>query len=243
MQSILSVLDSKRFGINISKIDDIDVILGENFLSLLKSECIDLVITRLSAERIKDLNKLEHLGFEVKDIQSTYKFDYNRSTIDNKLKIDVEIRDAELRDVNKLMDISKSSFNNYGHYFADSKLNRNASIEIYSDWIRRSVEESDVADKVFVAEIGEDIAGFLSFKIIRNEKSFAKGGIGAVSSDYRNSNIFSKLVLNGLVWGKTMGLDWEEHNVLCTNYPVNGVFSKLGFRIAHSFITLHYWVI
>jgi hypothetical protein len=45
-----------------------------------------------------------------------------------------------------------------------------------------------------------------------------------------------------LHWGKEIGLDWEEHNVIINNYPVNRSFVRSGFHIYKSFVTLHHWI-
>ena len=93
-----------------------------------------------------------------------------------------------------------------------------------------------------VADYHGEIAGFLSFKIHTNKTDrYAAGGLGAVTPKHRDKNIFRQIAEAGLFWGKENGLDWEEHNVLITNYPVNRSFSKIGFKVFRSFVTLHYW--
>lgn len=244
MTNYLSQIDTKRFGFNIAKINNIKIIQKDGFIQTLKLQGVKLIISRVSSENISAINNLENIGFRIKDIQSTYKFDLDRYDINtSSLNPEISIREASKDDILELSSISKISFDGYGHYFADDRLDKNQCREIYNDWIQKSVLDNNIADKVFIAIINEEIAGFLSFKIYEeNKKKYGTGGIGAVSEKFRSKNVFSTLTLKGLLWGKTIGLKWEEHNVLNTNYPVNRVFSKLGFSIERSYITFHYWL-
>lgn len=244
MKSFISTIDSNRFGFNIAKVNNLEILLKENIFQEFKKEGVKLIISRIFTEKINEINFLENKGFRIMDIQSTYRFDIDKYKIDlSFLNPDIIIRDAKDIDIMELTAISKESFEEYGHYFADNRLDNKVCREIYDDWIRRSIIDKNVADKVLVAEINGEIAGFLSFKIFeKNNMKFAAGGLGAVSNKFRNKNVFSTLTLHGLIWGDSIGLNWEEHNVLNTNYSVNRVFSKLGFTIRNSYLTLHNWI-
>jgi len=201
-------------------------------------------LTKVAAKNLELINELELLKFTLKDIQVTYKFDLNKNLLKDKLiSENLLIRESTLNDIEALQVIASSSFLNYGHYSNDTKLDTMKCRDIYSDWTKRSCEDKNVADKMFVAESNGEIAGFLAFKIFHdNDKVYAAGTLGAVSEKYRNLNVFRALTLDALHWGKEICLDWQEHNVLITNYPVNSSFIKSGFLICNSFITLHHWI-
>ncbi len=244
MRTYISTIDSNRFGFNIAKVNDFEILQRENILEVFKIEEVKLIISRISTENINEINHLENIGFRIMDVQSTYRFEINKYKINlSFLNPDIIIRDAKDIDIMELTTISKESFEEYGHYFADNRLDKRLCRKIYDDWIHRSIIDNNIADKVLVAEIDGELAGFLSFKLFKkNNFKYAAGGIGAVSSKFRSKNVFSTLTLQGLIWGNSIGLDWEEHNVLNTNYPVNRVFSKLGFTIRNSYLTLHNWL-
>ena len=116
-------------------------------------------------------------------------------------------------------------------------------MDIYKDWAYRSCTDIKVSDKVVVAQIGDEVAGYLGFKVFDTGKSiYAAGVLGAVSQKFRGKDIFRKITIKGLLWGQENKFDWEEHNVLITNHPVNRSFSRLGFVIYKSFYTLHCWL-
>lgn len=243
IEKYISVIDTERFGFKIAKVNDFEN-QPKVILNFLKNNNVKLVLTKIPLENLALINELEQLNFQIKDIQATYKFDLiNLKTNEIGKTEGLIIRDANPNDIPELKKIATESFNNYGHYAADNKLDVKKSNEIYSDWIARSCEDCNVADKVLVAEYNGKIAGFLTFKIYSKDSlRYAAGGIGAVSKMYRNINLFKVLIFEGLLWGKEIGLDWEEHNVLINNYPVNKSFTKSNFYIYKTFVTMHHWI-
>lgn len=243
VKEFISDLDTKRFGFRVAKVNSFDS-KPQELLSLLRASKVKLVISQVSAEDIELINTLESLGFLIKDIQVTHKYDLTGSVNDDySLPVKFVIRDAMDSDVSLMKEIALKSFRNYGHYFQDKKLNPDRCYEIYGDWIARSYADPAVADRILVAEVDSEIAGFLSFKIFKEEgRKYAAGGLGAVAEKFRNRDVFGRIVIEGLNWGKELGLDWVEHNTLITNYPVNRSLSKLGFKTYKSFITMHHWI-
>jgi hypothetical protein len=243
MKSHINQLDTKRFGFNIARVDQAGDLLTTDLIPALKSQNVALIITRTDSEKLDEINALEDMGFRIKDIQSTWRH-FNGQAIDDKyLNPDVRIRQASGEDILPFRRIAQNAFGNYGHYFADTRLDKDRCGEIYPDWAERTLTDKGAADKVLVAAHGNKIAGFLSIKIHEKEGTkYAAGIMGAVSEEFRGRNIFASLVINGLIWGQENNLSWQEHNALVVNYPVNRVFSKLGFQQVQSFITLHGWL-
>jgi RimJ/RimL family protein N-acetyltransferase len=234
-----SLLDTERFGFKVAKVNSFDEPI-KDILNNLKIDDYKLILSKVNTLNIGLINDLEENGFLLKDIQLTYKYEVG-VIIPNKLADDLIIREANLSDKNSLYDIAIKSFQKYGHYASDNKLDSNTCKEIYGDWIIRSFEKQ-VADNILVAEVNGKIAGFLSHKIYENNFKYAVGGIGAVDPTYRNKDIFKAITISGLDWAFKNNCDWVEHNVLITNYPVNRSFSKVGFKISNSFITFHKWL-
>jgi hypothetical protein len=243
LENYLSILDTERFGFKVAKVNTFDYPPSE-IISFLKENDVKLILSKISSENLILINELELLKFVLKDIQVTYKYDLHKNILKEKIITEnLLIRESELKDIEALQEIANNSFLNYGHYANDEKLDKIKCRDIYSDWIKRSCIDKNVADKVFVAESNGELAGFLAFKIFnQDDKKYAASTLGAVSEKFRNLNVFRVLTLEALHWGKEIGLDWEEHNVLATNYPVNTSFVKSGFLIYKSFITLHHWI-
>ena len=243
VQRMISQLDTQHFGFKVAKISLIELNDLSETLSDLYAEGVKLVITRIPTKAIDIVHGLERRKFELMDTQVTYRI--NMSEIDkSKLNERVFVREIKKNEVDKLMDIARKAFDGYGHYSADKRLNPELSTKLYVDWIRRSCTDKSVADNVFVAEEDGKLLGFLTFKIHENENyRYGVGGMGAVLPSTSGKGVFQSVVIRGLKWGKRINLKWEEHNVLISNYAVNRVFSKLGFRIVDSNHTFHKWLI
>jgi hypothetical protein len=239
-----SVIDSQRFGVKTAKIFHPEILTLDT-LNLLKKNEFKFVILRIQSENIKLINFLEDNGFRIKDHQLTYKFDLKNQEINSYYSNqDIIIRDGNKLDIEELENIAKDCFWEYGHYFADTNLNKLDCIEIYKEWTINALMNKNVADKFFVAEYENKILGYLFFQLknVNNNNFYSYGGLGAVGTDNRGENVFSTLVIKSLEWALSEGHLWQEHNVLINNYPVNKVFTKLGFYIYKSETTLHAWL-
>jgi hypothetical protein len=243
-ENYISELDTQRFGFKIAKVNNFGE-KPEKILNFLKQSGVQLVISKINSSEINLINRIESLGFKIKDSQVRYSYllkNINESLFPaNNSK--VTIRKFQKKDWPDIKMILKESFNNYGHYFADENLDKKKCMDVYIDWGKRSCEDKNVADKVFVALYDKEIAGILTFKKnFQGQTKYAGGGLGAINSKFRGKEIFKMLAVKGLLWGMEEKLDWVEHNVLTTNYSVNVVFSSLGFKINNSFMTMHCWL-
>lgn len=242
VEQYISTLDSARFGFPIAKLSPVDA-ARPDVLQQLAAAGVKLAIARVPTADVQAVNALEALGFRMKDVQVTHRFDLARFDGVVVQPSQGDIRDLRPSDVEQVVRVAAESFTGYGHYAADDRLDRTRCRDAYSDWARRSCEVPGLADKVIVAEREGTIGGFLTLKVFEQDgRRYAAGGIGAVSPAYRGHRVFAAIVSRGLQWGASIGLAWEEHNALVTNYPVNASFAGLGFRIADSTVTLHAWL-
>lgn len=152
----------------------------------------------------------------------------------------VILREHHPDDIEQIVKINRRLIFNYGHYSADQKLDKQICLDIYKDWAYRSCTDKNVADKVFVAQVENKIAGYLSFRVFKENDKFYAAGVWEQFLKFRGKDIFRKITIKALQWGIENHFAWEEHNVLINNYPVNRSFSKLGFVVFKSFYTLHY---
>ena len=84
MKDYLSELDATRFGFKVAKINEFSEFNNSPTLAIeeLRKLDVKLVISRVSTSNISLVNKMEDVGFRLKDVQSTYSFDLH-----NKIKI------------------------------------------------------------------------------------------------------------------------------------------------------------
>jgi len=243
--NIISPLDTERFGFPIAKFNPDNASHLQNGIASLEGTGCKLLICKVPMEQLPLIHQMQDLGFRTMDVQSTYAFDLKQlgETHLSLLNKGVSVAPYQAYQQSAIADIARISFTNYGHYAASGKLDPKKCTDIYVDWALRSCVSTDVADVMLVAEIDGVVAGFLGMKIFESPKGrYASSSLGAVSDNFRGRDVFRILTVHNLIWGKEKGLEWEEHNVLCTNYPVNRSFAGLGFKITRSFTTMHLWM-
>lgn len=243
--SLISPLDTVRFGFPIAKLNPASIGELEQGLNSLDGSGCRLVISKVDLEQLSLIHHMQDIGFRTMDVQSTYAFELKNlgQAQTDLLRSDVKVAPYHPSQREDIATIARESFMGYGHYAASGKFDLDTCADIYVDWALRSCEDNQMADVMLVAECDGSVAGFLGFKTGKKDgRRFAAGVLGAVSSEFRGRDIFRILTVAGLQWGQNLGLQWEEHNVLCTNYPVNRSFSGLGFRIIRSFTTMHLWL-
>ena len=239
----ISPMDTQRFGFKIAKIDDFSG--NPQFLcNGMKELGVKLIISRIKTSRGETINTLEDLGFRVKDIQLKYWYDLHQFNFNySRLPADFIIREAVPNDLPQLVEIAAGAFRGYGHYAADTRLDKEKCLEIYKDWTRRSLLDKNVADKFFLAEKDDIILGFCAYKMMEEagEKKVVCILV-AVSTACRGQGVYPALSRRGSLWGVDLNLKWHEGTVLATNYPMNRSLAKRGFRIVDSMVTMHCWL-
>ncbi|HVV68952.1 MAG TPA: GNAT family N-acetyltransferase [Gammaproteobacteria bacterium] len=243
MHRLISHLDCQRFGFKIAKINSWDIDVNDT-IHQLRNESVKLIIARVNNKDLAIINSLEEYGFRLKDIQITYQCKIDQSCLENfQQNSNFVIREADTNDIPAVSSIAYASFLNYGHYFADARLDKERCGEIYQDWIRNCCIDKNFADIVLVATINSNVVGFVAFKIYNSEgKKYASAAISAVAENYRGKGIYKALIRKSLVWCLENQCKWQEHNILAINYPVSHALCKLGFTVVNAFMTFHYWL-
>jgi predicted acetyltransferase len=240
MHNYISKLDSERFGFIVAKLSG-NIEKPELIIKGLKEFSTRLVIARIDFTNINVINQLERIGFIYKDAQITFNFNL-KNNLPEINHNQFSLVPFNVKQIPELIAITKRSFINYGHYFADERLDKNKCSEIYIDWIKRCCETNETADEIIVAEKDNIVIGYLAIKkhYTNNEKYIA-GVIGAVSPEHRNMGVFRAINIESLHLASKMGIDRVENNVLVTNFPVMKTYTSLGYNILRSEITMHYW--
>lgn len=242
MNDYISTLDSERFGFPVAKISN-SIDNPNQIVEKLKNAGVSLIIARIDSTNIKLINQLEEIGFTYKDAQLTFNYNLHNELppqLDNKFTLGL-YRNQYLSDIIRLTQIS---FENYGHYFADDKLDKSKCREIYTDWIVQCCENRNFADEIIVAEMDQVAIGYLAVKIKdTTEGKYAAGVIGAVAAEHRKMGIFKAINIESMHVFSKLGCNRIENNVLVTNFPVMKTYTSLCYNVIRSELTMHYWYI
>jgi hypothetical protein len=240
MHEYISKLDSEHFGFPVAKIFN-NIENPELIVKELKKTSTKLIIARIDFLNKKLINQLEKIGFLYRDAQVTFNYNLYKGLPEKRINPFLIVPYDE-KHLSEIINITKTSFNNYGHYFADDNLDKKKCIEIYIDWIKRCCENKDIADEIIVAEKDNIAIGYLAIKkhFTENDKYIA-GVIGAVAPEYRKLGVFNAINIESLHLAERMEANRIENNVLITNFPVMKTYTGLCYNIIRSEITMHYW--
>jgi GNAT superfamily N-acetyltransferase len=243
MEEFISKLDSERFGFKIARAGVFREPV-ENALLKLRKLGVKMVIGRVKSGDIEKINDLENNGFRVMDTQLTYRRDTKDFVPEDAAAAEgVLLREFSAGDTGRIASIAEKAFENYGHYSADSRLDRNKCREIYRDWAQRSCLDKKAADIIFVAEVKGVVAGFATYRIHQDKTlKYVSCGLGAVSPEFRGRKIYPAIVNHAMAWGKGAGMEWEEYSCIACNFPANRAYINAGFKPVDSFLTLHCWL-
>ena len=250
VKDIYSKLDSDRFGYKIGKIDEtfFDGITVDDAIQYFKENDFECIFSRIDYSRLDLIHSLENRGFNLMDTQYTLRNSF-RDYKGNLLFKPTDrtdgytFRNYKESETDQIVDIARNSFNGYGHYSADLRLNPQDCLEAYVDWTYNACTNPKVADKVFVAMKGDEVAGYIAYKKFEKEnKTYAAGVLGAVNPSHRGKRLFPDIDIAGLEWGLKEGFDWEEHNVLLDNIAVFKAHMRVGFKPQEFMVTLHGWM-
>jgi len=241
IEKYISTLDTERFGFKVAKLpfncaDSIKIVED------LKKTSTKLIIVRVDANNIELINQLEINGFQFKDGQVTFSFDLHKS-LPQPIDRAFTIKEYDKKFLPDIIEMTKYSFQNYGHYFADNKLDKTKCLDIYVDWSKRACDNLEIADKILVAEKNNKAIGYVAFKSFENTAEKYKAGvIGAVSPESRGLGVFQAIHIESIHLFKNEGFDRIENNVLVTNYPAMKTYIGLSYNIIRSEVTMHCWL-
>lgn len=236
----LSVVDERRFGIRTARamLKDID-----NFKEALKF-CYDgkvsLLISRCPVSRLDIVQVMENTGFLLMDTLVYYARSLTKTPIPANTS-DIVIRGIRSGDEMLVKAVAEKSFKGYfGHYHADSRLNRALCDEAYTSWAVNSCVSRDVADEVLIAtDDREDILGFATLRL--NGDTEGEGVLFGVAPEAQGRGIYRLLMTAAMQWFFEKGCERMLVSTQITNIAVQKVWSRLGFEPCHAYYTFHKW--
>jgi len=221
-----------------------------SLVSTLLTKCSELGVehlrTRANTLDICRIHALEGAGFRLTDAIAIYYFDFAKFPMPVKeSEPHFKIRSCEKRDIELIVALTKLSFQNHiDHFHLDPTLDNQNCDELYGEWARNCCL-GVTADKVFVAEDDEGLAGFGACKITKGIDRHVDHKIGelelaCISPRARGRGLYSSLGCARLNWlrGK---VDFVQVATQANNTNALRVWYGLGFEPICAQVTFHRW--
>jgi GNAT superfamily N-acetyltransferase len=233
-----SDVDSERFGVRVARAH----VVRENLplvLDFCAAERINLLIARCATNELRIAQEMEGLGFLLMDTLFYYSFDLMKHAIPEDSRR-ANVRKFVLDDKSQIETVAAVAFQGYfGHYNADTRLDRKKCDEGYVSWAVRSCTSKQVATEVLVAELDKRIVGFLTLRL--NSPEEVDGILFGVAPEAQGVGVGRSLIIGALDWCKGQQAKQMNISTQVTNVAVQKVWCRVGFEPGHSYYTFHKW--
>jgi ribosomal protein S18 acetylase RimI-like enzyme len=233
-----SEIDTERFGVRVARAQVERKNLPQ-IIDFCAAEQVKLLIARCATKELRTVQEMESRGFLLMDTLVYYSFDLTKRTVPDDTSR-AQIRKFVRDDTAQVETVAAAAFKGYyGHYHADSMLDRRKCDEGYVSWAVRSCASKEVATEVLVAEIDKKILGFLTLRL--NSPKEMEGLLFGVAPEARGIGIGRSLMVHGL---ELCGKQQAKRMLISTqvtNVAAQKVWCRVGFEPAYSYYTLHKW--
>ena len=124
-------------------------------------------------------------------------------------------------------------------YYFDGNFPKDKCKEFYQDWITKSVS-GNFDDIVFVAEIGEEIVGFITCK--RASRNLGRIGLVGVKKEKTGIGIGNVLMDAAFCWFAEQDVASIEVVTQGRNIAAQRLYQKNGFKAQKSELWYHKWM-
>lgn len=205
-----------------------------------RSSGVEMLTLRVLTNKVALVQALEALEFRIMDCLVYYQC--STEYLSAAKPSSLEIRKATAEDAKAVAETARLCFSDYSsHYHADARLDRVKVSEGYIDWAERCCTDREVASCVFVAIVGEAIAGFIALR--QNSPSEGEGVLNAVHPSFAGAGIYGQLITRSKQWCRDNGMKRMVISTQIDNLKVQRTWSNQGFYLNKSYYTLHRWFI
>lgn len=205
--------DSNHFDLKIG-----NIIFDKNNRNVDSKENYDIVIAKVEAGKIEEIEKLQNDGFILKD--TLIRFSIERIST-KKLEKSKLVSLAKKQDLKYLKKIAKSSFRK-SHFYKNKNLEISKIDALYEKWILNKFEAKN---NIYVYKEENIIKGFL---LAIENQSEAKIDLIAVDSKFKGKGIGKELILNFF----QSNISKKSYvGTQITNIAAMRLYEKVGYKI------------
>jgi dTDP-4-amino-4,6-dideoxy-D-galactose acyltransferase len=187
----------------------------------------------------RSIELAEEFGFNLVDLRLKMVRDLLSPPGEDESGSGIRFRPATDNDRPALEKIAEESFRN-SRFFFDRNFPREDCEKLYRVWIRKSLRgEYGTRDRVFVAEVDEQVTGFISCDV--RHPSTGLIILVGVRSDFQGRSIGKKLLHYVLRWMADQGLTRVEVVTQGRNVPAQILYQRTGFHTIETRLWYHKW--
>ncbi len=251
--------DSKHFGFDMAEIP-FCLFLNQNYsasqkiASVLLSKVINYsrnchirhLAVKVDPQHMDFISCLQRKRFKLVATQVVYYLALNSFKAVKK-KYSFSIRPYEKKDWLKMSFLARQAFSQREYWLdrfhADCSLPNDKADNLYLRWLENCIKKIE-ADKVLVAELDGQTAGFICFRINKDINKiftvhFGQVVLNAVSPAYRRRGIYTALVNEALKWLKNKNVSLATIATQMSVVPVRKTWQNLGAHLGGAQLVFH----
>lgn len=242
--------DSEHFGLNMGRLElalfnsGIEVEGRQYLFQKIKEEAasqnLDVISIRIGLNQFSTIQALEKLGAISTDFLLNFCINPKCKVKPVTLSSSEKVVKASEKDEEALVEISRKIFE-INHFYADPYLPKNRCADLYSKWISNSLNETGC--NVLVAKNGEEVTGFITFKIENVAKGYSYGVIDlvGVKNEHTRKGVGRLLVTKALEWFSNY-TNSVYVGTSAANISAIRLYESVGFKQVFPQVTLHLWI-
>ncbi|HON60094.1 MAG TPA: GNAT family N-acetyltransferase [Smithella sp.] len=234
----ISDIDKERFGVKTARVVGLSKDKLPLVLDFCREENVVLLIARCDMTDLEAAQSMEKEGFLLMDTLVFYSFDLAKNDVPSDKEAAI-VRPIAPDEENEMLAVARESFRGYfGHYHADSRLDRQMCDEAYADWARRTFASRE-AENFLVGEVNGKIVGFGVLR--KNSPEEGEMFLGGIHPDFQGRGIYHSFLCKGVQWCLSEKVQRMVISTQLKNLSVQKVLIKFGFEISRGYYTYHKW--
>ena len=239
-RSLISDLDSDRFGVRIGRANISNFDEWAPMLAACEQEAVRMLIIRCRTDDFQSIHRMEAAGARLMDTLVYYHRNLRKGTWPDELKKNI-IRPMQDSDAAEIQKMAGEIFRGYlGHYHADPKLDHAKCDEGYVEWATQMCMNRNPSREVLVAENASGVlAGFATMRL--NDADEGEGVLFGVHPAFEGRGLYWSFMVQAMNWCRNRGAARMAVSTQITNTTVQKVWTRFGFELTHSYYTFHLW--
>lgn len=234
--------DTNFFGHRIARVqgNSLDAPRAAAILNWCAGQRIDCLYFLVNADDIQSIRMAEQYGFRLVEVR----LNMERSLQDwqpasrPKAAEDVTIRSARLEDIPTLQEIASNSYVDSRFYF-DPNFSQEKWQTYYATWVQKSC--SGGADLALVAEKGNEVIGYITGNINKENPKEGIYELTGVRHSARRSGVGQELFRSGLDWYAGAGIELVWLATQGRNVATQRMIQRNGFITRSCQLYYHKW--
>jgi len=220
---------------------------AKSLLEAMKKRDGDVYVTRIEAHNAALSYKMIENGFihAGSSIRMSLRLSAPSVSVDKKIKQKYDtliIRDFKGRDLPIIEEIGQKN-HVHSHFFCEIRFPRSRASDLFAEWIRQCA--GGMAQKVYIAELGGEIAGFATLLTTSSLMPYINKRIGVidfivVDRRFQGQGVGRALLQAAFSWFEDR-VDIIELRTMADNLQAIRFYENNGFRILSADHHLHYW--